>query len=112
MTDLAAGARQLDQVANDLRDLTELDARAADLVEQAGRQYAPRATGALAGSATVRANVIVSTKTYALPVYAGWRRGRTVVAGRPWLVRGAEAAEDRALAVYQTGVENMLDKLK
>lgn len=91
--------------------LAPVDRQAALLVEQAGLRYVPRRTGALAASGTVRNATITYLRPYALPVYGGWRRGTTTVAGRPWLDRGAEAATEKVLDLYEDHANDALRKV-
>lgn len=101
----------LDQAATELRDLSATDHEAATLVEQASVPFIPRKTGRLAASSTVAAGTIGNTASYAVPVFAGWRRGNAVVAARPWVDEGAKRAEGDVVALYEERIDTILGKV-
>lgn len=92
-TQLDQAAASLRQLADQLSDVDPIEHEAAVTIESTGRPLAPRRTGALAASITVRAGSIVSQLPYAAPVHWGWRRGGASAPPRPWLLQ----ARDRAM---------------
>lgn len=103
--------KDLSAAQKKLGDLDDVNQAAAVLILRASEPYMPRRTGSLASGHVVTAGRITNQRRYAVPVFAGYRRGRTVVAGRPWLVKGEAAAHDKAVDLYVDRINDTLGKV-
>lgn len=100
MNGAAALAAGLQQLADDLRDLSDADAQAAALIAQAAPAYTDRRTGTLAAATVARGGSVVN------PVrYAPYENAR-----HPFLTRAAESVDWSAPHI--AAVDAALDALK
>lgn len=109
--ELASAADGLRSAADGLGQLESVDQAAAQLVDTASRPDIPVASGRLAGAQTVAGGVVSNATPYALPVHAGWRRGRASAPAHPWLVRGADKATPDVLDLYADHVDQQLARV-
>lgn len=121
MTVQVEGARRLRSTlraaGDDLADLKQAHADAAQIATAAGKAGAPRLSGRLAGtvrgSGTKTAAIIrASTKAvpYANPIHWGWHRHH--IKPNPWLSLAAQATEPEWTAVYMSAVDKAISQVK
>jgi hypothetical protein len=100
-----------------LEDLRAANVAAGNIVADAARGLAPRASGAMAsaivaGTAVRRAVVSVPRIRYAKPVHVGWTsRGGRHIDGRPFLSQAAEQTEPRWVDAYLADLEKIVDQI-
>jgi hypothetical protein len=106
----------LKQLGDDLGDLKDANARAAQLVATAAAARAPRRTGRLAGSvrgnrAAGRATVVAGRASvpYAGPIHYGWPAHG--IEPHPFVIDAAQATEAEWLGLYLEDIDQQLDKL-
>lgn len=115
------GARQLRatlrKAGDDLSDLKDTHARAAEIAANRTKTDAPHQTGKLAAtvrSAGTKTAGIVRVGTarvpYANPIHWGW--GRRHIAANPFVSRAARETEPVWIEVYWAEINHSLDKIQ
>jgi hypothetical protein len=109
--------RTLKRAGDDLADLKEANARAAQIVAQWASVTAPRRTGALGQSvrpnrAAGRARITGGSAAvpYAGPIHWGWPR-RNITA-QPFISEAAVATQPAWLPAYRDDVQRVVDRVK
>lgn len=103
--------KDLRAASDRLADLGDVDQAAAVLIVRAAEPLTPRRTGALASGHVVQAGRISNQRRYAVPVFAGWTRGPTKIAGRPWLYEAERKVHDKAVDLYVDEINDTLGKV-
>ncbi|QFG13041.1 hypothetical protein PBI_SCHIEBS_12 [Gordonia phage Schiebs] len=109
--------RTLKAAGVDMKELSAINRKAANVVATAARPTAPVRSGALARSvragATAKAGVVRAGNKavpYAGPIHWGWpARG---IEPHPWIADAAQATESEWVAQYFEHVEDVLDSVK
>lgn len=120
------GARQLRRTmrraGEDFQDMKDLHTTVANIAAASVKTKAPKNTGALAGTvrgsgtktaATVRAGF--ARTRYAGVNNYGWPAGSTMrgtFGGSSFMNDGAKAAEPRAIAVYEVGIDRIINRIQ
>lgn len=110
-------ARTLNDLADRLGDLGDVDAAAGAVIARSAQGYAPRRTGALRASITVQVAEAGATITAgvqlrdarALVQEYGSRRG---VTGKFYMRRAADSQESAVVDQYETAVKSAADKVR
>ena len=111
-------ARTMHDLADDLADLSQPGAAAAEQVAAAAQGYAPRRTGRLRASieakatrdgATITAGVGIVRPYPAVQEYGSSRRGITAT---HYMRQAAESRERAAVSEYETAVARATDKIR
>jgi hypothetical protein len=100
--------------ADDLRDLTDTNRRAAEEVLDRADPRTPRSSGALAASGRVDAGpaeaAVVYDTEYAGVIHNGWE-DRNIEA-QPWLAETFDESTAAVTGVYVKDIETGLDKIR
>lgn len=109
--------RTMRKAGADLKQLTELNRRAAATVLPVATSAAPRRSGRLASTgrvgATTRAGVVRfgrQSVPYAGPIHYGWP-ARNIKA-QPWAVDAAHNTESRWVEIYLAGIKEIIDQIE
>lgn len=101
--------RALAQLDQDLAELPEADAKAAQLIAAQAASRAPRRSGRLAASGRASRGSVTFTAAYAAPIHYGWpARG---IPARPYALDAAEATRPAWEAAYQAEVDKQLGRV-
>lgn len=115
------GARQLRatlaKAGHDINDLTEAHKKGGKVVEDEGRQRAPRVTGRRAGtvrSSGTKTGAVVRAGTASLPGvppdHWGWAARN--IEPNPWLSEALQDKTPQVIEIYEDAVERVLDTIK
>lgn len=109
--------RTLRQAGDDLGNLKEAHANAAEIAARASEALAPKRTGALArtirGSGTKTAGVMRAGRAsvpYAGPIHWGWAARN--ISPQPFLSDGATNSQGRWLPVYEKAIDDAVRKVR
>lgn len=109
--------KTLKAAGDDLSDMKEAHAAAAQFVAHQAASRAPRVTGTLAGG--VRGSGAASVATiraggarvpYANPIHWGWPARN--IAPQPFITEAAQATEGTWIELYERAADRALDKVK
>ena len=109
--------RTLRNAGDDLQDMKDAHAAAAQIAATASAALAPEKTGRLKntirGAGTKTAAIIragFARVPYAGPIHWGW--GRRYNTAQPFLSDGAQDSEGRWIRLYEEAVDKALEKVK
>lgn len=100
---------RLDRAHDGLLDLSGINRDMAQLVARKATPDTPRATGRLAGSATISATGTGWGITYGAPYSALVHWGTRYMRPRPWLIEAARDTEDSWMDALTEHVQQLLE---
>lgn len=108
--------KTLREAGDDLSDLKELNAKAAEIAANASADLAPSRTGRLKktirSSGTKTAGIIrAGTKKvpYAGPIHWGWKKRK--IKPNPFMSDGAQDSKGEWLPIYEAGLDGILYRI-